>query len=588
MISLKSILMRYTVLVIIYMVLFSFSGNSQTNIKFTNQLAEEIIKGNYNTEDYTPDSLITHPSAIIENLIENVSAFQLKDYLIDMQEFHTRNTGSDTLITGTGIGAARDWAHQKFESFNEENKDRLIVSYLQFDQNVCALNQHKNIVAILPGIGESKEELVIIEAHFDSRCGVVCDTDCFAQGMEDNASGSALVLELARVMSRLSFDRTIMFMLTVGEEQGLVGADAMAIYCENNNIPVRAVFNNDVIGGVLCGETASPPGCPSLNHVDSINVRLYSFGGGNSIWKGLARFTKLQYHENLRELMEVKPIINIMSGEDRVGRGGDHIPFRRKDFAAIRFTSANEHGDADVHSGYTDRQHTTDDILGLDTDNDSVIDSFFVDFNYLKRNALLNANTASMAAMGPQTPKLISVDPIADGFSIEIDDPYDYNHYRIGLRTVTNDFDTIYTTNQKATSITGFNPSNGIHYLSVAAVDEFGIESLFAGETVSFFNSVEDIDSEPNLELLQNRPNPFDDQTSIAVWVGEPISYRTAEIEVIKPFGTIIYKSEIRLDQGMNEIWYDHRNHHFSSGLLYYRLVVDGKHIQTRSMVYAY
>jgi len=227
---------------LIICIIISFSPcQGQSNIKFTNPLAEEIIQGNYEVGDYMPAQIINLPEPIVDHLVDKVAAAKLKEYLIEMQQFRTRNSGSDTLLTGSGIGAARDWAYKKFESFNQENGDRLIVSYLQFDRNICALRQHKNIVALLPGVGEEKEELVIIEAHFDSRCGDVCDIDCVAQGMEDNASGSALVLEMARVMSQLTFDRTILFMLTIGEEQGLIGAEAMARYCQFNSVPVRAV-----------------------------------------------------------------------------------------------------------------------------------------------------------------------------------------------------------------------------------------------------------------------------------------------------------------------------------------------------------
>jgi len=408
--------MRSTLISIIILAFTYLSAHGQTNIHFTNPLAEDIFTGNYDATDYLPDNVIDKPAPIVDFLVDNVAASNLKQYLIDMQQFRTRNTGSDTSISGTGIGAARDWAHRKFESFNQENGNRLIVSYLQFDRNICGVSQHRNIVAILPGVGAEKEEAIVVEAHFDSRCGVLCDTDCLAHGMEDNASGSALVLEMARVMSHLTFNRTILFMLTVGEEQGLHGARAMANYSRSKDVPVRAAFNNDVIGGVLCGETASPPGCPSLNHVDSINVRLYSQGTFGSKHKGLARYIKMQYHENLRDKMVVKPIINVMSDEDRIGRGGDHIPFRERGFTTIRFTSANEHGDAGIHAGYTDRQHTKDDILGVDTDNDSVIDSFFVDFNYLQRNTLLNANAVATTASGPHSVELASVDSGLDAW----------------------------------------------------------------------------------------------------------------------------------------------------------------------------
>ncbi len=81
-------------------------------------------------------------------------------------------------------------------------------------------------------------------------------------------------------MSSYTFDRTLIFMITTGEEQGLYGANAFAEFCEQEGIQLRGVYNNDVIGGIICGETASPPGCPGLNDIDSINVRIYSSMGG--------------------------------------------------------------------------------------------------------------------------------------------------------------------------------------------------------------------------------------------------------------------------------------------------------------------
>ena len=125
----------------------------------------------------------------------------------------------------------------------------------------------------------------------------------------------------------------------------------------NKKIPIIAVLNNDVIGGIICGETTSPPSCPDLNHVDSTQVRLFSAGLNNSPHKQLARFNKLEYEEELADLMPVPMTLTIMSGEDRAGRGGDHIPFRQQGFAAMRFCPANEHGNANVNDpDYSDLQ----------------------------------------------------------------------------------------------------------------------------------------------------------------------------------------------------------------------------------------
>lgn len=141
----------------------------------------------------------------------------------------------------------------------------------------------------------------------------------------------------------------------------------------------------------------------------------------------------------------VHTAIRIQSPEDRTGRGGDHQPFRQHIFTAMRFTSANEHGDANVSdTAYHDRQHTTRDTLGIDINNDNVIDSFFVDFNYLSRNAIINGNAAGMAAIGPATPDFnLSVNDSA--LIIHVTQQTQYNVYRVGVRTLSNDWDSVYT-----------------------------------------------------------------------------------------------------------------------------------------------
>ncbi|HRI62443.1 MAG TPA: M28 family peptidase, partial [Saprospiraceae bacterium] len=310
--------------------LFAFA---QTNILTTNPLAEQILLGNYNPADFAASTVVTDPAVISAGLNTRISPDNLKSYILKMSTFENRNTDSDTLSPVTGIGAARRWVHQKFEGFDQQNENRLVVSYLQFNhQSVCAAGQYRNIMAILPGSNPSKNGVILIEGHLDSRCDSLCDISCVAEGIEDNATGTALIMELARVMSAYTFENTIVFMATVGEEQGLLGADAFAVYCQQKSIPLRAVLNNDVIGGIICGKTSSPPSCPGLNDIDSTNVRLFSYGGFNSKHKQLARFIKLEYQENILNQALVPMNVHIMSDEDRLGRGGDHIPFRQRNY----------------------------------------------------------------------------------------------------------------------------------------------------------------------------------------------------------------------------------------------------------------
>ena len=394
----------------------------------------------------------------------------------------------------------------------------------------------------------------------DSRCEERCDIDCKAHGMEDNGSGTALVIELTRVMSQLAFDRTVVFMATIGEEQGLIGADAFAKYAKQTGIQFNAVMNNDVVGGIICGETSSPPICPGLNHIDSTQVRFFSAGSNNSPNKQLARFIKLEYQEELLPMVSVPMMVTIMSGEDRVLRGGDHIPFRQQGFAAMRFTSANEHGNAGASDpNYHDRQHTTNDVLGVDTDGDNVIDSFFVDFNYLSRNAAINGVGAGMAAIGPFTPTFEAT-YFENDITVHIEDPYDYGEYRVTVRRQNNDFDSIFTTTEKTFTFNDPNFHFLLTYVSVASVDGNGIESLFSEEVrpteVNAIGEEKEIVVDKKIELLQNYPNPFDEATWIGIFVHEKQAYQDAYIAISDLKGHEVSRMPVELQLGNNEFSY--------------------------------
>ena len=567
--------------------LLSFSLTGQSNFVVTNPMVESILLGNFDPEDYLPANPIVDPYFIAQDIDASVSPDSLKSYLEVMASFRTRHSSSDTTSQTEGIGAARRWGWEKFQSFS----DRLLVSFFQFDATICDVNQHRNVIAVLPGTGEYAQEMVLIEGHLDSRCGEACDIECRAEGMEDNGSGSALVLELARVMSQYTFDRTIVFMLTTGEEQGLFGAEAFADYIDNNDLPLRAVYNNDVIGGIICGETASPPGCPGLNAIDSTNVRIYSHGNLNSRHKMLARFVKLEYEEMVAPVADQVNVINIMSPEDRTGRGGDHIPFRFKSIPSIRFTSANEHGNVDTSNpDYHDRQHTSEDILGVDTNGDEVLDSFFVDFRYLARNTIINGNAAAMTALGPQPAADFDLTPVDGGFEVAIDDPNNYGTYRVGVRQFTNlVFDTIFTLQAATDTIRGLTPDL-LYVVSVATVNEDGIESLFIGERFNDFESNlnEIAEAQEKIRLLQNRPNPFDEATYFGVYVAEVPSYREAYISVSDLQGRTLARLPIELAPGLNEVLYNFEHHDYQRGVYTYTLLVDDYPLATKRMIYSY
>jgi hypothetical protein len=278
--------------------------------------------------------------------------------------------------------------------------------------------------------------------------------------------------------------------------------------------------------------------------------------------------------------------LTIMSAEDRVGRGGDHIPFRQDGFRAMRFTSAHEHGDAGVGGDYHDRQHTSDDILGVDTDGDMELDSFFVDFNYLARNAAINGVAASMIAVGPRTPDFRIETFTGPGIIIRISEETGYEKYRVGLRTETNDWDSVYVLNGVLDTI--YPPETDNYIVSVASVDENDIESLFSHE-IAFLNTELSIDENQTkrqpYELMQNRPNPFDEATLIGVRVNKIVPYQDARIVIRNMEGKIVEQLTIDLSNEINEVLYRHG--YGQIGTYLYTLVVDGNEIASKRMIFA-
>ncbi len=576
--------MKKTILAFLFLAAGA-SLNAQSNFQITNSLIQPVLLGNYNPASYKATNVINRHDSIAKGINKRISADSLRKDLEILAGFTNRNTGSDTVSSVKGIGAARRWVHTKFKQYSAANENRLLVGYFQFDLAICNQPQHRNIMAVLPGSDTTEKSILIVEAHIDSRCAVLCDTACLAQGMEDNGSGTALVMEMARVMSKYTFKNTIVFMPVIGEEQGLYGADAFAKYCVQKGIKIKGVMNNDVIGGILCGKTSSAPSCPYEGHIDSTQVRIFSLGTFNSFHKGFARFVKLEYKEELLPYVKVPMKISIMTPEDRTGRGGDHQPFRMQGFTAIRFTSANEHGDASNGTGYVDRQHTSKDILGKDTNNDGQIDSFYVDFNYLARNAAINANGIGMAAIGPKTPDGVFTAVFTGGYSIraQVTTQTQYLHYRIGLRTTTNDFDTVFTLQGALIDTFTVSPAS-IYYLSVASVDSFGVESLFSKEYLLTQVGVTEIVPEKPIELLQNKPNPFDLATTISVLVNGSFTYKDAYILITDIQGKEVQRTKVELKSGMNEVLYEHG--YQVSGTYVYSLIVDGKTLQSRRMVF--
>jgi hypothetical protein len=407
--------------------------------------------------------------------------------------------------------------------------------------------------------------------------------------MEDNGSGVALVLELARILSKHTYERTLVFMLTTAEEQGLDGANAFAVFAKTNALPIRAVLNNDVIGGIICGKTASPPGCPGENEIDSLQVRIFSAGTNYSMPKGLARYTKLSFEEELLAQMPVKTNIQIMNAEDRIGRGGDHIPFRQQGYAAIRLTSANEHGDANATApGYQDRQHSTRDVLGKDVNGDGKLDSLYVNTSYLKRNVQINGITAAMLAIGPQDPAEFELINDGNGLSVKLTNRQSKFAYKIGFRSRSNTFDTLFTLINQGDLKTYHVKKDSFYFVSVATIDAAGTESLFSVEKyvkvagVPPTSILENASNFKNMQLLPASPNPVDETLTLSVLVLNPKQGLTGSLMITDLQGRIVKELTIALEKNLNEVVFEHG---FSTkGLYHCSLFVAGEKIDTQRL----
>jgi hypothetical protein len=578
---------------------------AQSNESVTSTVVGNILLGNYAPSTYEAATVITDPNVISQGLLSNISGDSLTATLYALNSFQNRNTFSDTSSATSGIGATRRWVYSKFLQYSQANNSRLQVGYLKFTYNPSSypctespsIQTHYNVLAVLPGSQTTDKSLIIIEAHMDSRDANNCDATGSAPGIGDNATGTAMVLELARVMSQYTFKNTIVFSVNTGEEQGLIGAHALAEYLKAQGVLIKAVNNNDVSGGIFCGHTASGPGCPYYGNLDSIDLRIFSLGDVNSPNKQWARYIKLEYKEQLSNLVTVPTDLQIMENDDRIGRGGDHQAFTDIGYTAVRFTQANEDGDANSDSaGYTDRQHSLRDSLGRFVGGVYRL-HVYINPGYLARNTLVNGNSLAMVALGPDTITLTASLWTANTVQVKFS-PAGEPAYRVAIRSTTNDWDSVYTiTGASSAIVTVPYGANKTFYISAAAVDANGTESQFSTEwTLSTGMVVLDLTPDTTqpapppagyygIQLLPNRPNPFDESTLITINSGTDLFANRTCLLFTGIDGRVITKIPVPLQKGVNQVVY---NHGFSaSGIYICTLLIDGQPVQSTEMIFA-
>ncbi|HYV61509.1 MAG TPA: M28 family metallopeptidase [Bryobacteraceae bacterium] len=334
--------------------------------------------------------------------LARVSAQRIQANIEKLVSFQTRLTLSaqdaDSVKAGHGIGAAREWIKAEFESYSRACGGCLEVKTDSFTEapaeRIPKPTVITNVYAVQKGTGpESAKRIVLVTGHYDSRNSDTLDVSGIAPGANDDASGTAVSLECARVLSQMKFPATIIFLTVAGEEQGLNGSRHFARMARDQNWNIEAVLNNDIVGG-----DRSPQQNPEVVRVFSEGVPLAATetelrqvrnlgGESDSASRLLARYiaeVSRTYQTAAQPLLVFRL--------DRYLRGGDHYSFNQQGYAAVRFTEYRE-----------DYNHQHQNVR---TENGIEYGDLprFVNFDYVANVARLNAATLASLASAPAPP----------------------------------------------------------------------------------------------------------------------------------------------------------------------------------------
>jgi acetylornithine deacetylase/succinyl-diaminopimelate desuccinylase-like protein len=336
----------------------------------------------------------------VENVVRGISAERIETSVRRLAAFGTRHTLSDTDQPDRGIGAARRWIEEQLQHISQASGGRLVVERDEFLQppggRIPRPTTIVNLVASLPGRSTAaRDRILVVSGHYDSIPRPLSDAESDAPGANDDASGTAAVLELAHVLSQHEFDATIVFLAVAGEEQGLIGSTHWAEMARQEGRTIEAMLTNDIIGNTLGGNGVQ----------DNHRVRVFSEGIPSNETERQARLRRSIGGENdgpSRQLARsIKAIgefylpsfeVTLVFRRDRYGRGGDHIPFNERGFAAVRLTEPNE--------DFT-RQHQRVEIREGVAYGD-VPDR--VDFAYVAQVTRINAAVLATLALAPAPP----------------------------------------------------------------------------------------------------------------------------------------------------------------------------------------
>jgi len=338
--------------------------------------------------------------------VKEVSPARVKATIEKLVNFHNRSTLSAadaaSIAKGRGIGAAREWIRSEFERYSKDCDGCLKVEMQSFTVNPPARRIPRpteivNVIATLEGTDPANAgRIYIVSGHYDSRNSDNDNITDAAPGANDDASGTAVSLECARVLSKHRFPATIVFLAVAGEEQGLYGSAHYAEAAKTAKLGLEGVLNNDIVGGNRTpGDKMQQPqwvrvfseGIPSAATPEEIKLIRATGMEDDSASRQLARYVR-QVAEQYLPGFDPK----LVSRPDRYLRGGDHMSFNDQGFAAVRFTEYRED---------YNHQHQTPRIeKGVEFGDQPK----FVDFAYVANVARLNAATLASLASAPAPP----------------------------------------------------------------------------------------------------------------------------------------------------------------------------------------
>jgi len=347
--------------------------------------------------------------AAIAAALKQVSAAQVRKTIETLVSYGNRSTLSveQPVASGQGIAAAREWIKSELERYSKDCGGCLDVKLDTFieqpQERIRKPTEISNVYAILRGSDpEQAKRVFVVSGHYDSRNSDNFNVTDAAPGANDDASGVAVSLECARVLSQMKFPATLVFLAVAGEEQGLNGSAHFAKTARESGWQIQGVLNNDIVGGNRTpGDTLQNPhtvrvfseGVP-VNASDA-ELRLIRAlcGESDSASRELARYISEAGRAYLPATFQPTLIFRL----DRYLRGGDHYSFNKQGFAAVRFTEWREDYNHQHQTPRTENGVEYGDLLK------------FVDFDYVANVARLNAATLASLASAPAPPENVKL-----------------------------------------------------------------------------------------------------------------------------------------------------------------------------------